>query len=59
MPWVELMATEQEKLSFYMPPAEAAEFRVVAEEQNRTITALLRQAVRRIIAEHKASPPPA
>jgi hypothetical protein len=52
------VATEQEKLNFYIPPAEAKEFRRVAEEQNRTISALLRQAVRRIIAEHKASSPP-
>lgn len=52
------MATGQEKLNFYLPPDEAAEFRRIVEDQNRTITAVLRQAVRRIIAEHKASSPP-
>lgn len=53
------MATKQEKLNFYLPPDEAAEFRQVVEEQNRTITAVLRQAVRRVVREHKASSPPA
>lgn len=52
------MATEQEKICVYIPPAEATEFRRVVEEQDRTITAVLRQAIRRIIAEHKATPPP-
>lgn len=52
------MATAQEKLSFYIPPNEAAEFRQVVEEQNRTISAVLRQAIRRIVAEHKSVTPP-
>lgn len=48
------MATDQEGIKFYIPRDEGQQFRKVAEEQNRTITALLRQAVRRIIEEHEA-----
>lgn len=49
------MATEREKICFYISADEALALRRVALEQRRTLTALLEFAARQIVAEHLKS----
>ncbi len=47
------MATEQEKVSVYIPADEAADFKRLVEAEERTITAVLRRLIRDYIAERQ------
>ena len=49
------MATEREKICFYVASEDAAHLRQVASEQRRTLTAILEHATQQIIAEHLQS----
>ena len=40
------MATEQEGIKVYLPPAEAQAFRAKAKAEDRTVTAVLRRLIR-------------
>lgn len=47
------MATLQEPLKTYLPADEAAEFRRLVAEEDKTVTAVLRRMIRTYIAERK------
>ncbi len=50
------MATGQEGLKLYLPPAEAARLRELAAAEGRTVTGLLRLLVRRYLDSQEAEP---
>ena len=52
------MATEQDKLTFYLPHDEAEALRQRAKDEDRTVTATLRKLVRQYLAASGATPPP-
>jgi hypothetical protein len=50
------VATEQEGIKVYIPRDEAAEFKRLVEDEDKTITAVLRRLIRNYIASRKATP---
>lgn len=45
------MATDQDYLKVYLPAAEAAAFKSVVREEDKTVTAVLRRLIREYIAD--------
>ncbi len=49
------MATDQEGVKVYIPRDEAAEFKQVVADEDKTITAVLRRLIREYVAARKAA----